>query len=96
MEAQKLEKKRPIPYIADFSQTGVMTIGWDRPMTPYEKPNEIPPTRVAINMDLMKGPVDSGRSRVLQQEAREEVWFSEIQDLDSRRMMLLDALQVQM
>ena len=42
-EPQKVEKNRPNPYIADFSTTGMMTIGWDRPMTPYERPKEIPP-----------------------------------------------------
>ena len=41
---QSQNKERPIPYIVDFSSTGVMTIGWDRPMKPYERPVEIPKT----------------------------------------------------
>ena len=53
-EPQKVEKNRPIPYIADFPPTGIMTIGWDRPMTPYDRPNEIPPIQVAVDADLLK------------------------------------------
>ena len=53
-EPQKVEKNRPIPYISDFSPTGIMTIGWDRPMTPYDRPNEIPPIQVAVDADLLK------------------------------------------
>ena len=41
-----------MPYIFDFSPTGVMTIGWDRYMKPYEIPSEIPPSEIAIKQEL--------------------------------------------
>ena len=40
--------RQPIPYIADLSITGVLTIGWDRKMTAREDFEEINPSRVGI------------------------------------------------
>lgn len=54
LEPQPKNKERPIPYIAEFSQRGVMTIGWDRLMTPYENPKEIPPQKVAVEPSLLE------------------------------------------
>lgn len=45
---------RPIPYIVDFTPTGVMTIGWDRPMVPYNSPKEIPPTVIAVKPEIIE------------------------------------------
>ena len=39
---------RPVPYIAGYTPTGILTIGWDRTMQPYEQPKKIPATKVAI------------------------------------------------
>ena len=39
---------QPIPYIADLSVTGVLTIGWDRGMTARVDFEKINPSRVAI------------------------------------------------
>ena len=55
VEPQPKSTERPVPYIAEFSQTGVMTIGWDRAMKPYEKPKEIPPTQIAIEPAIFEG-----------------------------------------
>ena len=52
IEDVQKEKDRPVPYIADFTPTGQMTIKWDRLMKPYERPDEIPPTKVAIDLDV--------------------------------------------
>ena len=51
-QPQTYNEERPIPYIVDFSPTGVMTIAWDRTMKPYEKPDEIPPTQIAVQADI--------------------------------------------
>ena len=55
----------------------MMTIGWDRPMTPYDRPKEIPPIQVAVDADLLKNPKESQPSRRLQEIVRgkEEIWF---------------------
>ena len=41
-------QRQPIPYIADLSITGVLTIAWDRSMTPRDDFEEINPSRVAV------------------------------------------------
>ena len=104
---QPESKERPIPYIVDFSQTGVMTIGWDRLMKPYDKPQEIPPERIAVEPSLFEDfSLVSGNRRLAtevsssQREIPEEIWFKEQieeqQEAEERRMLLLDALQVRM
>ena len=45
---------KPIPYIANFTPTGLMTIKWDRLMEPYDEPAEIPLTRVIVDLDLFR------------------------------------------
>ena len=45
---------KPIPYIANFTPTGLMTIKWDRLMEPYDEPAEIPPTRVIVDSELFR------------------------------------------
>lgn len=47
-DAQGYDPNRPIPYIVDYSPTGVMTIGWDRLMTPFQNFTIIPPTKIAV------------------------------------------------
>ena len=39
---------QPIPYIADLTISGVLTIGWDRTMIPREDFEKINPARVGI------------------------------------------------
>ena len=96
---------------------GVMTIGWDRPMQPYKSVEKIPPTKVAVDINLMRDVkeaededsvrldslfsdpeerVQSSSGRRLQQSIKDEVWFRDSQRDERRRMMLLDALEVQM
>ena len=101
VKPQPDSKDRPVPYIADFSQRGVMTIGWDRLMTPYEKPQEIPPQKIAVELSLLENLSEFEGKRKLatvdasRMEIREEVWFKEQMEEEYRRMLLLDSLQVQ-
>ena len=41
--------KRPVPYIARLSDTGLLAIGWDRRMQPPQAYRNIPLTKVAIS-----------------------------------------------
>ena len=93
--------ERPIPYIADFSATGLLTIRWDRPMVPYNKPKEIPPTQIAVKAEILE---DEDRNRKVrrmlddqtpEQVVREEIWFKQKQSENYVRMLLLDALEIQ-
>lgn len=57
-----------------------MTIGWDRTMTAYEKPKDIPPERIAVEATIMDQAdiVSGGRRQLIgdnQREIREEIWF---------------------
>lgn len=47
-EPGPFNERQPIPYIADLSITGVLTIGWDRSMTAREDFEKINPARVGI------------------------------------------------
>ena len=51
---QQKENNRPRPFISSFSMTGVMTIAWDRPMQPYEKPKQIPLQQIAVSSRLVE------------------------------------------
>ena len=55
LETQQEDVRRPVPYISNFTPTGVMTIAWDRQMLPVEKPARIPVSKVAVNPDLIEG-----------------------------------------
>ena len=81
----------------------MMTIGWDRLMKPYDKPQEIPPERIAVEPSLFENlSLVSGKRRLAtevassQREIPEEIWFKEQieeqQEAEERRMLLLDAL----
>ena len=82
-ESQKERRDRPVPYIVDFSQTGVMTIGWDRQMKPYKTPKEIPPKQVAVKPDVLEKATlsDSGLRRRLNEDSvaadTDEIWIKE-------------------
>ena len=43
---------RPIPYILDLSQDGVLIIGWDKTMEPPEDFDRIPPTKIAVEPSI--------------------------------------------
>ena len=67
-------------------------------MKPFDKPNDIPPTRVAIDFvifDELESP-ESSQRRALRSSVREEVWFKNDLEKEDRRMMVLDALEVKM
>lgn len=67
-----------MPYIVDFSQTGVMTIGWDRQMKPHENPKEIPPTKIAVEPALFqKSGYNPLKRQLNEQETSSEIWFKE-------------------
>jgi hypothetical protein len=44
------KKDEPIPYIRDFSPTGVMLIGWTDQMKPIIDFTKIPPALVAVKV----------------------------------------------
>lgn len=48
MEPEAYDPVKPVPYIADMTPTGVMTIGWDRTMTPPMNFTVIPQVQVAV------------------------------------------------
>lgn len=64
-QPQPMSKERPIPYIVDFSQTGVMKIGWDRLMKTYNKPKEIPSTKIAVEPSLLEESIKAPARRQL-------------------------------
>lgn len=41
-------EERPVPYIARLTDTGLLTIGWDRKMQYLEGFENLPRTKVAI------------------------------------------------
>ena len=61
---QEYSEERPIPYIADFTPTGMMTIAWDRQMQAVENPREIPKTKIAVDADIFE---QGKKQRQLQQ-----------------------------
>ena len=63
------ESDRPIPYIVDFSPTGLMNIGWSDRMNPPKVLDDIPPALVAIQI-----PDDDSR-RQLNSVSYDEVIF---------------------
>ena len=48
MEHEQFDLLKPIPYIADLTQKGVMTIGWNISMVPPTNYTTIPDTQVAV------------------------------------------------
>ena len=65
-ELGEFHPDQPVPYIADLTQTGVMTIGWDRQMTPPGNYTEIPIAQVAVrSWDDIIAELDSDRRREL-------------------------------
>lgn len=102
LEAQD-ELDRPVPYIANFTPTGLMTIAWDRKMKAYEKPQEIPATKVAVDVELVQAEIleqqpEGLRRRKLNQspESADEILMRDEIQREIRRMMILDALEVKM
>ena len=93
-EPQEQILNRPIPYIANFTPTGLMTIAWDRLMQPIEKPERIPPTLVAVDPDFMDrfNEQSFDPRRLLTRVSRNETWFNDIEANRLMRVMLLDAL----
>ena len=75
--------RRPIPYIANFTPTGVMTIAWDREMLPVEQPEKIPVSQVAIDPDLIVTfdiIAQSRRARQLSQQTYDEILFRDTEE----------------
>ena len=99
-------KNRPIPYIASYTPTGLMTIAWDRTMQPYEKPKEIPKKKIVIGKTVFEETKKSGKSSsslrrrlfddLDQNDSDEgsavEAWFQDAQNKEKQRVMLLNAL----
>ena len=67
-------------------------------MKPFDKPKDIPPTRVAVDFVIFDEveSSESSKRRALRSGEREDVWFKNELDKDVRRMMVLDALEVKM
>ena len=82
MEAQEKDTRRPIPYIANFTPTGIMTIAWDRQMIPIEQPEKIPVSQVAVDPDLIVSfdTIESSkRGRRLSQQNEDEILLKDIE-----------------
>lgn len=54
IEEDDLEFESPVPYVESMSPEGVLTIGWDLPMTIVDNPLIIPATRVAVKAELLE------------------------------------------
>ena len=48
MQPDPYDPVQPVPYIAHLSQTGAMTIGWDRMMAPPSDYKVIPEAQIAV------------------------------------------------
>ena len=48
LDVGEFNERQPIPYIRDLTTTGVLSIGWDRPMSKPKKTERIRPSRVAV------------------------------------------------
>ena len=97
IEPQEELENRPVPYIADFTPRGVLTIAWDQQMKPFAEPKEIPISRIAVDYEVYDDGAPSAQGRRnLRQGLREDVWFKDLKEEQSRRLMLLDALEVKM
>ena len=102
LEPQDLIADRPVPYIASVSPTGVIKIGWDRPMRPVENPQIISPTEVAVSEEILEAEQNKdnlearfGRSR---SRSLEVLWNDSIRDEGNEQvyLYLLKALDVQL
>ena len=51
-EQPVIVKEKPVPYIIDFSVTGVLRIGWDRPMTKGTDAEKLRSAKVACAFDV--------------------------------------------
>lgn len=49
---QEYDPQRPIPYIADLNEDGILKIGWNKVMSPPANHTEIPPTYIALEPDV--------------------------------------------
>lgn len=49
---QEYDPERPIPYIADLNEDGVLKIGWNKVMTAPANITEIPPTYIALEEEF--------------------------------------------
>ena len=85
------DKERPVPYVFGISSRGVMTIAFDRPMKPVEDPKVIPPTKVAINYDILS---EESRNRRKLSEEESGVWFKDTERDLLIHMMLINAIEV--
>ena len=80
-----------------------MTIMWDRRMKPYKSPEEIPNTLVAVDLDVYE--YTESKDSAQEQDRRElsakseylgeSVLVNDREYQEIRRMMILDALEVQ-
>ena len=94
---QKEQDNRPVPYIADFTSRGVLKIAWNQQMKPFTEPKEIPTSRIAVDYELYDDDASPSQDRRnLRQGSREIVWVKELEERESRKFMLLDALEVKM
>ena len=80
-----------------------MTIMWDRRMKPYKSPEEIPNTLVAVDLDVYE--YTESKDSAQEQDRRElsakseylgeSILINDREYQEIRRMMILDALEVQ-
>ena len=83
---QPFDPRRPIPYIQSLSIEGVLVIGWDRLMSPPPNYVEIPPTKVAVEVEMDRHDERFWETRrrklrdytdfIVAQEEAEQVYFA--------------------
>ena len=81
-------REKPVPYISRLTETGVLTIGWDRLMRQPQNYREIPEKKVAVN----------NISHFSEQEIEQRVefnWFrSNDEEAKALKLALIDAMEV--
>lgn len=90
-EPEPYSPEQPVPYIEELTETGLLTIGWDRFMEKPEDPSEIRPSKVGITeTDL---PPDY--SKLPQRKLQERVhnWYTD-KKAYLEWLMIVDALEI--
>ena len=104
-KTQEFDPDRPIPYIRDLRNDGLLVIGWDRKMSPPSNYSAIEPTKVAVEEEMERKDIRFWETRrklqdydytyyeVLENPSK----FSYFANNDTREyemMQLIDALEL--
>ena len=75
-----------------------MTIAWDSQMRPITFPEQIPESRIAVDVDFLNylNSTNSQSRRRLANQMKEVVWFNDLEEEKMMRIMILEAMQVEL